>query len=385
MPVTAGRPAEDVEPDSNMPDSGDDAFGDVNIAGGFSLRSLTQVRYAGTFTDGGTPDEIATARDNDGWRLQRQFLRLTAVPNKRLSAKITVDFAELLKKNTKGTLKLAYAEMRPFKWLEITAGLFKRRFSLLELLPIADFELTDEGLTDNLIKDMGYGGRDIGASFRFMPLQKKRYLSVWIGAYAGDPQEGYTTTVGKLLNGRIESKPWPFLRLGVDASWRTGQSVGHEKYPDYLQETLTLDKGKAYSADVTFDWTGLEIRAEAMYGDRTDLMWVQPNTKFMSTWGLAAYRFKLWNFGLMPAVRLEYLDAEANRPGGGRVYATAGINFLFSDQIRLLLEVSRYNVQAGSRALDKRPWPTPASGPDYDVHPNDVSWWAAAAQLQIKI
>jgi hypothetical protein len=383
MPVMAGTT--DDEDSSSMVDSGDDEFGDVNIAGGFSLRSLTQVRFLRTWPAGGNSDETATVRDDDGWRLQRQFLRLSAVPNKRLQAKLTIDFAEFLKKNTKKSLKLAYAVIRPFKWLEITAGLFKRRFSLLELLPIADFELTDEGLTDNLIKDLGFGGRDIGASFRISPLAKKRLLSIYLGAYAGDPEEGYNTSIGKLLNARIESKPFPFLRLGIDGSWRTSVSAGHEKYPDYLQETTTLTPGKAFSADVTYSANGLEIRAEVMYGDRTDAMWIQPDVKFLSTWALAAYRFKLWNFGLMPAVRFERLDGEANRAGGARVYATAGINLLFTDQLRLLIEASRYSVEAGSRALTERPWPTPASGPDFDVRPNDLSWWAFAMQLQVKI
>src|SRR5204863_9307489 len=133
-------------------ESGNDAFGDAPLSG-FSLRTLTQVRYRGTMTpNGAQPDELATAKDDDGWRLNRMFLRLVAAPNKRVQARVLVDFAELMRKNPKRSLKLAYGLLVPWKWLEVTAGLFKRSFSLLELLPIADFELSDEGPTDDFLK-----------------------------------------------------------------------------------------------------------------------------------------------------------------------------------------------------------------------------------------
>src|SRR5438105_4949950 len=59
-------------------ESGNDAFGDVTMSG-FSLRTLSQVRYGGTFTDGGDADQQATVKDSDGWRVNRMFLRIAAV------------------------------------------------------------------------------------------------------------------------------------------------------------------------------------------------------------------------------------------------------------------------------------------------------------------
>jgi hypothetical protein len=387
-PVT--QPAATVvaggEPEATpaLRESGQDEFGDMTV-GGFSIRTLTQIRYAGTFAGAGDPDSQATAEDNDGWRLNRMFLRLVAAPNKRLSARVLVDFAELTKKNPKRALKLAYGELRPTKWLEITAGLFKRSFSLLELLPIADFELGDVGPTDDFLKDLGYAGRDVGAMVRLMPLSQKRLLSIWLGAFGGDPGEGYDTTVGKLLTARVESRPLTILRVGADVAWRTGLSLSHEKFPDYETESTVLDKGKAFSADATLALAGFELRLEGMLGDRTDTFWRDNHTKFLSTWAIATYRFPFMGVTLMPAARAEWLDADRDRGGEGRLYLTAGLNVDFTDNIRLLVDVSRYDVEAGSRSLKKRPWPMPRSGPDTDVRVADVDWWAVIAQLQLKI
>jgi hypothetical protein len=375
------------EPAALARESGNDAFGDTTV-NGFTIRTLTQVRYRGSFTPkGATQDEYATVKDNDGWRLNRMFLRLVAAPNKRVQARLMVDFAELLKKNPKKALKLAYGVLQPTKWLEITAGLFKRSFSLLELLPIADYELSDEGPTDDFIKDLGYGGRDVGAMIRISPLGKKRYLSLWLGTFAGDLEEGYDASPVKLVTGRAETRPFHFLRLGADVSWRTEGNVGHEKYPSYLDETATLSKGKAYSADATFSLDGFELRLEGLLGRRTDILWeLRPDHRdFLSAWALAAYRIPVGPYVLMPAARAEWLDSDRKNAGGGRFYATLGLNLELNANVRLLLDVSRYDVQGAAQSLQDRPWKTPASGPDYDVRVNDIDWWAVALQLQLKI
>jgi hypothetical protein len=367
--------------------SGNDAFGDV-APGGFTIRTLTQIRYRGTFTPAPAgSDERATVQDHDGWRLNRAFFRLVAAPSKRVQARLLVDFAELLRKNQKKALKLAYGQFEATKWLEFTAGLFKRTFSLLELLPIADFELADEGPTDDFLKDLGFAGRDVGATIRLSPLAKKRYLSLWLGAFSGDTEEGYDAGVGKLFTARLESRPYHFLRVGADFAWRTEQSVGHEKYPDYLTEIVTLDSGKAYSADLTFSLAGFELRTEGMLGDRTDVLWEirAGHRDFLATWALASYRIPIDSVVLMPAVRAEWLDVDRKNPGGGRVYLTAGFNIDLSANLRLLLDVSRYDVQSKTQSLNDRPWKMPAGGPDYDVRVSDADWWSVTAQLQLKI
>jgi hypothetical protein len=386
-PVVAVPVEAEPEPAQLFRDASNDAFGDATVSG-FSLRTLIQMRYGHTMPrDSASGDERATVRDDDGWRLNRAFLRLVAAPNKRMQGRITVDFAELMKKNPRRALKSAYGQFTPWKWLELTAGVFKRTFSLMELLPMADFELTQEGPTNDLAKDMGYAGRDAGAMIRVTPLAKKRWLSLWLAAFSGDLEEGYDAAPGKLLTGRIESRPLPYLRLGADLAWRTSESVGHEKYPSYLEESLVLEKGRAYSADATFALAGFELRLEGLFGRRTDVQWTESTrpTDFLAGWAIATYRFPVATAVVMPVVRAEWLDVSRGQPGGRRYFLTAGLNVEVNANVRLLVDVSRYEVQAGSQALKDRPWPTPASGPDYDVRVKDVDWWQLIAQLQLKI
>jgi hypothetical protein len=389
-PPPAPAAGAQAEPELEVPvpsairESGDDELGDLSL-GAFTLRTLTQVRYAGTFTAPASPDSAATARQDDGWRLNRMFVRLVAAPSKRLQARVLVDFAELLHKSGKKSLKLAYGELRPWKWLEITAGLFKRRFSLLELLPIASYELGDVGPTDSFLKDLGYAGRDVGAMIRVNPLPHRKLLTLWVGGFAGDPEEGYDVTVGKLLTTRVESRPLHALRLGADLAWRTGASVGHQKYPDYGTEIMVLDKGKAWSADATLSVASFELRLEGMLGDRTDNFWRDDHQRFSAGWALASYRFPFAGVTLMPAARAEWLDGDREHAGQGRSYLTLGLNIEFNESVRLLIDVSRYDVQDGAQALRERPWPMPLSGPDVDVRVADVDWWAVITQLQLKI
>jgi hypothetical protein len=379
-----------AEPEAVAPfrESSNDAFGD-NVMSGFTLRTLTEVRYRQTFTLR-TPngsDEDATAKDNDGWRLNRMFLRLVAAPSKRLEARVTVDFAELMRKNPKRALKNAYAQLTPWKWLEVTAGIFKRTYSLTELLPSADFEFTDDGPTDHFIKDLGYAGRDVGAMVRLMPLEKKRFLSLWLGAFGGEPEEGYDATIGKLLTARLESRPYRFLRLGADMAWRTSANVGHQKYPDYLDEITTLSAGKAFSADATVSLAGFELRLEGLLGKRTDVEWeVRDGYRdFFATWAVLTQRLSAGSTVLMPGLRAEFLDVDRKHAGGARLLLTAAFNVIINENLRLLIDASRYDVDRNTQALEERPWPTPASGPDLDVRVNDVDWWAITALLQVKI
>ena len=222
---------------------------------------------------------------------------------------------------------------------------------------------------------------------RVSPLDKKRYLRIALGAFAGDAEEGYDASIGKLLTARAESRPYRFLRLGADLAWRTEGSVGHEKYPNYLDETPILSAGKAYSADVTFALAGFELRLEGLLGRRTDIQWEirDANRDFLAAWTVAAYRIPIGSTVLMPALRAEWLDVDRKHAGGGRLYLTGAVNLELNANVRLLIDVSRYDVNSRTQALRKRPWPRRQSGPDVDVRVGDIDWWAVTAQLLVKI
>ncbi|HSS38448.1 MAG TPA: hypothetical protein VLT58_06745, partial [Polyangia bacterium] len=159
-----------------------DVFGDEPELGpkihGFQFRMLLQTRYNYQFNDKNP------IKDN-GFSLNRAFLRGFTQPYKWLSAKLLVDFAEFAYSNPQQALKQVYGELRPYKRLQFTVGLFKRTYGLQELLPIAEWEFADTGPSDNLIKVTQFGGRDVGVMVRGDPLPKRRWLQIYLAAFGG--------------------------------------------------------------------------------------------------------------------------------------------------------------------------------------------------------
>ena len=84
---------------------------------GFQFRMLLQTRYTYQF------DDNNPLKDN-GFALQRAFLRGFVKPNKWLSAKMLVDFAEFAYSNPAQAQKQNNNKIHPTKRLELTIGLF---------------------------------------------------------------------------------------------------------------------------------------------------------------------------------------------------------------------------------------------------------------------
>jgi hypothetical protein len=338
------------------PNAKGDAFGDEPENGpktkGFAFRLLLQTRYTRVFDDASVQD----AESNDGFALNRAFLRGVVHPYKWLSAKLLVDFAEFAYSNPQQALKLAYGEIKPVKRLELTFGLFKRTYSLLELLPIAEYELADTGPTDNLIKDTQFGGRDAGLMVRGNPLPKRRWLHIYLGAFggAGEGAEGIPGTTGNvntgpdlaapslLLTARLMSRPLKHLSLGADGAWRPNGTPAVSLPP---QSQVT--SGKATSADATYSNEFLELRGEWLWGDRTDISYRGNARTFMAAWGIFAVRFPVAHVLAMPTVRFEWLDADRQQSGGQRYLISGALNLDFTTHVRLLLDLSRDQLSSG--------------------------------------
>jgi hypothetical protein len=359
------EPEEELEEVAPRPSAKGDPFGDEPEGApktkGFSFRLLLQTRWTRVFDD---PD-IKDAQSNDGFALNRVFLRGTVHPYKWLSAKLLVDFAELAYSNPQQALKLAYGEIKPGKRLEVTVGLFKRTYSLLELLPIAEYEFADTGPTDNLVKLTQFGGRDVGVMVRGDPLPKRRRLHVYLGAFggAGEGAEGIPGTTGSpntgpdlaapslLLTARLQSRPVKHLTLGIDGGWRPNGTTDISNLPPQS----VVSSGAATSADATYSNSTLELRGEWLYGDRTDVPTRADARRFMAAWGIAAVRFPVRRVLTMPALRFEWLDADRQHPEGQRYLASAALNLDFTAHVRLLLDLSRDEVRAGSYPLSTPP------------------------------
>lgn len=348
------------------------------------FRMMLQLRYRHTYADPSTlsvaptisHEQIATVKEQDGYDIQRAFLRYTARPIKQVEAKLLVDFAELKHNNVKQSFKLAYLQIHPFKRLQIDVGLLKRTYSLLELLPIVEHELADLGPTDSYIKDLGYAGRDIGAVVRVQPLPERRWLTVSVGAFRGDIDEGYDANPVRLVTTRLESLPWKHLRLGVNGAFRLQQNRQMQKFEDandkkYYAEAITLDKGNAFGGDVSLLFKHLQVRLEGLYGDRTDVGRVASN-KFMAAWIVVAPNFKVGPVKIIPAGKLEVLDTQPQSSGGRRIIGTAAVGVVPYKNLRVLVDFTRTVVDDLTPAMSKVPW-TSGNNSVYVFEPNTTS------------
>lgn len=356
-----------------------DPFGDElggKPVGPLSFRALLQIRYRQTFAQssknvrpGYAVREDALATEGDGYELQRLFLRLAAEPSQKLAFKTIVDFAKL--NDPKNVLKQAYVSVRPVpKRVELAVGLLKLPYSTMELDPIARYELSDLGQTDDLIKNLGFGGRDLGAELMVAPFAKPKLLRVSLGAFGGHAKDEHASPLGA-VGARIESKPLKGLRIGVDA-------VGMPTTQDYKRPFETSGKdllpspsdlrypreqrwaaGKAYGADLTYDRHHLMLRGEALIGDRVDVEERYGARSFWAAWALCAYDFQLAWLRFTPVLRAEWLDADREHDVGRRRALSAGLSFPYEKQLRFLVDVTRTDVQRGTPVLES-PKPPPA-------------------------
>ncbi|HEX2874428.1 MAG TPA: hypothetical protein VHP33_24405 [Polyangiaceae bacterium] len=357
---------------------GDDlGSGDGAKAGVLNLRALLQARYRHTFA---TPSkntrpgyalrEDVLVRNCDGFALQRFFVRLGADPIAELGFKAILDFAKL--DNPENVLKQAYATVRPLpKRVEVALGILKLPFSSMELDPIARFELSELGTTDDLIKNLGFAGRDVGAELMVAPLPKPKLLRLTLGAFGGHAKDEQASPLGA-IGARLESKPLKGLRLGIDA-------VGMPNSQDYKRPFETSGKdvlpnppdplyprevrwaaGKAYSADATFERHHLMLRGEGLLGDRVDVNERYGARSFWAFWALAAYDLHAGWLRLTPVVRAEWLDTDRDHDVGRRRELSAGIGVPYKKRMRFLVDVRRSSVQRGTPVLDS-PKPLPAT------------------------
>jgi len=367
------------------------ASGDVFAEDGvtpISLRMLLQTRYGQTFARGDRVGEHAIAQKDDGWILNRAFLRAITKPAKWMDARILLDVAELWNNDPEKGLKLAYVRVDAHKRVQVTAGLFKRPFSLLELLPISEYEFARLGPADDLIADTGFGSRDVGAQVRVAVLPKKKWLALTLGAFGGNHDKNDARWNG-LLVARAESEPFKHWRFGADFAYRRYRTDTGKNGPnDYL------DRGSAWSADVTYTRKIFELRAEVLGGDRTDgLARVIPGDPdqnahaqtWLAAWGLAVARFKVAGLQLMPGIRAEYLDGDRDRPTGTRYQGTGVFNVDFSERLRLTLDVTRQWVQGKSLPLNGKAPGGDANGGTVWTPYYDVDFTRVIMQLQVRI
>ncbi len=331
---------------------------------GFSLRLLLQTEYRHTFgvTSRNSnlayrePEEIL-ARDGDGWALERLTVRLLAKPTRRLTLKLTADFAELARGKPKKSLKQGYLEATLLRrHLHAFAGLMKLPYSIHELDATATYPLIDDGEVNALVSDLGFAGRDLGAQVMLMPLGKPRYLRLFAGAFRGHANDENASPVGAVA-GRAETEPLRWLRLGVGMVRHPETTIrpnpfetgGREVLPDpedpAYPRAETWSKGSAYGADLSLAHAGLSLRAEGLTGARVDHDTRYAARRFAAGWALLAYRFDAGPVELEPAVRGELLDTDTKHAGGLIRQLGLGLGCYLDKEVRVLAEVTQRDVE----------------------------------------
>jgi hypothetical protein len=342
-------------------------------AAGLSFKFLLQTNYRQTFAfKSENPDpyyqvpEEVLVRSGDGWDLNRFFFRIAAEPNKHLGVKIITDFAEFAHNNGKQAVKQAYADLRPIpKHLHFQVGVLKLPFSITELDPIVKYEFTRMGQANDLVKGLGFGGRDIGMQLLATPLSRARYLTLAVGTFRGHADEEQGSVFGA-LGARATTEPVKGLRFGIDGiimprahtylrPFETGRKelLPNPENPNFPR-SRTWDKGQAASADVTFHMQGLMLRTEGMLGTRVDHDTLYGASKFGAVWAIAAYRFPISDrFALQPALRAEFLDTDLDHKNGLRTQLSAGVATYYTKAVRFLLDIERTIVQDNSPYIDQ--------------------------------
>ena len=384
VPVFAQDQDDPLSPPAAMTTTAGDIFGDEDGVP-LTFRGLFQTRYGQTWPASMRAGERALVQSDDGWRLERAFLRAASKPLSWLGGKVLLDFASLRDGNATQTVKLAYAEVDVTSRVRLTTGLFKRSYSLLELLPIAEYEFADTGVADTLIQDTGFGGRDFGAMISVQPLPKKRWLKAMVGAFQG----GHFSTDGRadgLLTARLESTPLKHVHLGADLAWRRGAND-----PSFKKKLIDGPQvpGWAWSADVMLQYERWEVRAEALGGDRTDVNHrLNPDfganaEQFLGAWLVGVARIPLGSALLMPALRVEWLDADRDRAVGNRLLVATAMNVEFSQRVRLLIDLSRQVTEQWTMPVGS----TPNGDQDVGVWRAfyEPDYWRLVTQLQIRL
>jgi hypothetical protein len=329
-------------------------------------------------------------RKNDGWYVNRLFWRLAAEPSKYVGYKLLLDIAELQHNNGKQTIKQAFVALRPVpKHLHFLVGVLKLPYSITELDPIAKFEFTKMGDANNLVKGMGFAGRDIGAEVVVSPLGKPKQLTLALGLFRGHAHDENASLVGA-IGGRAESYPVKGLRLGVDFvdmpktqrylnPFTTGSKalLPNPENPAFPRSQTWL-KGHAFSGDITFTRWKLMLRTEGMIGTRIDNDTLYLARKFGAVWAIAAYRFPVGAFELQPALHAEWLDTDLDHSVGVRRTLSASLAAYFTKSVRVMLDVARQDVQANSPFIDQ---PLPLQEVPY----NALSNTCVTGQVQVTL
>lgn len=327
-------------PDDDYADAGGDDAGEDDEGGGDAdsgdqkgkgrIPMEVQARLYGLYSWQNLDD----AEAKHGFSLERARLEFTFTPAKWVEAVVEAALDDVDDQGTPDDLlRDAFVDLKPRRWFAVRAGQFKKPFSLMELKSKGKLPVITRGLSnDFLVRDLGYGGRDVGVALGGRlksPLGLEWMLGVFNGAGANRLEDD--TSGAKDAAGRLEVEPLDGLKLGLNGSIRNFDlSVpGNEDKP----ATAWMGGG-----DLQLKWRGLRLQVEGLYGVN-HLSASHPEAA--SVQALATWKIKLprRRMSLTPVVRVDTLWPVFSERKDRAFLATAGVNWQVVDHVRLMLQV----------------------------------------------
>ncbi len=231
-----------------------------------------------------------------------------------------------------GPLRDAYAEVKPLDELKLRMGQFKKPFGRLALTSQRKLILVDRGVSHQwMVRDLGYGGRDIGLEVHGDLLDAPR-IEYAVGAFNGTGlnQDEEDLDGSKDFAGRVQIDPLPWLSVGVDGSYKRFDLDVRSELPSKSASVFGLDLAVALDR---FNFVG-----EAMLG-RNNL--ALSLAKSWSVLGMVSYEIPLaptWELALLPLVKGEMLKIEHDVRESHVLAGTLGANLHVGPFFRLMVQ-----------------------------------------------
>ncbi len=332
-PCGAGATDTDAEADTDTDtdtDNGKDDDNDNEKKGKRRVPYEVQGRLYGLYS-WQNRDEAAAEH---GFSLERARVELTFFPTDWVEAVLEAALDDVDETGAvDDLLRDAFVDLKPRRWATVRAGQFKKPFSLMELKSKGKLPVVTRGLSnDFLVRELGYGGRDLGVALGGR-LKTPVRLEWMLGAFNGNGANDLEDDVSgaKDAAGRLEAAPVKWLKLGINGSIKNFDL----SIPGNEDKPATAWMG---GADLQVKWSGLRLQVEGLYGVN-HLSAAHPEAA--SVQALATWKFELPRRGmsLTPVARLDVLWPVFSERKDRAWLATAGVNWQVAAHVRLMLQV----------------------------------------------
>ncbi len=285
------------------------------------------------------------AADRDPYHefeLRRARLALDLHPTPWLSAQLDVDLVDT------DPLKDGFVEAAVHPQVSVTAGQFKKPFSILALTPPRRLPLIHRGIVNERVVEagvdatgltgLGFGGRDRGV----MVHGEVAKLHYALGAFNGTRNFDEIDS-GKDAAARLELRGLGGVRLGASGSlhYRNPKGVAVEKPAVFAAGVDTRVRVGIFTGLAEVLWA-----QERATGANQDVL---GGLAYVVAWVTLAH-----DLMLEPVLKAEVLD-DAVSGGGNLAWSFAGgLNLHLGDALRLMLQGEMVERESGSPFLRKR-------------------------------